>query len=222
MPGTQRLRGGRSDQSIYRFRGADIRNILEFERTFPDATVVVLDQNYRPSQTILDAANAVITKNPGRKPKELWTAPVQATASSASARMTRWTRRRGWRVAPGALRAEGRPWSELAIFYRTNARAGPWRNTGPAWRAVPGSRRHWVLRPARGTDAMAYLKLAANPADEVAARRVLNVPRRGVGDTSVARVDARAVANDSASWGACGPLRKQASPDGRPQGFVPS
>ena len=140
---------GDSDQSIYQFRGADIRNILEFEQAFPDATVVVLDQNYRSTQTILDAANAVITRNEGRTPKELWTAAgrgeriVRYRADDEDDE-ARWITRR------------------LARFYdRREVR-----------------------------DALAHLRLAANPADEVAARRILNVPRRGVGDTSIARVDA--------------------------------
>ena len=188
---------GDSDQSIYRFRGADIRNILEFERTFPDATVVVLDQNYRSSQTILDAANAVITKNPGRKPKELWTAAgpgdhIVRFRADDEVDEAAWVAGR-----LRALRAEGRPWSDLAIFYRTNAQSRAVEEQlvrlGVPYRVVGGTR-FYDRREVR--DAMAYLKLAANPADEVAARRVLNVPRRGVGDTSVARVDARAVAND--------------------------
>ena len=187
---------GDSDQSIYRFRGADIRNILEFERTFPDATVVVLDQNYRSSQTILDAANAVITKNPGRKPKELWTAAgpgdhIVRFRADDEVDEAAWVAGR-----LRALRAEGRPWSDLAIFYRTNAQSRAVEEQlvrlGVPYRVVGGTR-FYDRREVR--DAMAYLKLAANPADEVAARRVLNVPRRGVGDTSVARVDARAVAD---------------------------
>ncbi|MEC9426315.1 MAG: UvrD-helicase domain-containing protein [Actinomycetota bacterium] len=187
---------GDSDQSIYRFRGADIRNILEFERTFPDATVVVLDQNYRSSQTILDAANAVITKNPGRKPKELWTAAgpgdhIVRFRADDEVDEAAWVAGR-----LRTLRAEGRPWSDLAIFYRTNAQSRAVEEQlvqlGVPYRVVGGTR-FYDRREVR--DAMAYLKLAANPADEVAARRVLNVPRRGVGDTSVAKIDARAVAD---------------------------
>ena len=165
---------GDSDQSIYRFRGADIRNILEFERTFPDATVVVLDQNYRSSQTILDAANAVITKNPGRKPKELW------TAAGPGDRIVRFRAddemdEAAWVAGRlRALRAEDRPWSDLAIFYRTNAQSRAVEEQlvrlGVPYRVVGGTR-FYDRREVR--DAMAYLKLAANPADEVAARRCL-------------------------------------------------
>ena len=187
---------GDSDQSIYRFRGADIRNILEFERAFPDATVVVLDQNYRSSQTILDAANAVITRNSDRQPKHLW------TDAGPGDRIVRYRAddevdEARWVVGRlRSLHGEGRRWSDMAVFYRTNAQSRAVEeqmvNLGVPYRVVGGTR-FYDRREVR--DAMAYLKLAANPADEVAARRVLNVPRRGVGDTSVARVDALAAAS---------------------------
>ena len=186
---------GDSDQSIYRFRGADIRNILEFERTFPDATVVVLDQNYRSTQTILDAANAVITKNPDRQPKELW------TDAGPGDRIVRFRAddevdEARWVVEQlRSLHGEGRSWSDLAVFYRTNAQSRAIEEQlvrlGVPYRVVGGTR-FYDRREVR--DAMAYLKLAANPADEVAARRILNVPKRGVGDTSVTRIDERAAA----------------------------
>ena len=186
---------GDSDQSIYRFRGADIRNILEFERTFPDATVVVLDQNYRSTQTILDAANAVITKNPDRQPKELWTDAgpgdrIVRFRADDEVDEARWVVER-----LRSLHGEGRRWSDLAVFYRTNAQSRAIEEQlvrlGVPYRVVGGTR-FYDRREVR--DAMAYLKLAANPADEVAARRILNVPKRGVGDTSVTRVDERAAA----------------------------
>ena len=182
---------GDSDQSIYRFRGADIRNILEFERAFPDATVVVLDQNYRSSQTILDAANAVITRNPGRQPKHLW------TDAGTGDRVVRYRAddevdEARWVVGRiRSLHDAGRRWSDMAVFYRTNAQSRAVEeqmvNLGVSYRVIGGTR-FYDRREVR--DALAYLKLAANPVDEVAARRVLNVPRRGVGDTSVAKVDA--------------------------------
>ena len=182
---------GDSDQSIYRFRGADIRNILEFERAFPDATVVVLDQNYRSSQTILDAANAVITRNPGRQPKHLWTDAgpgdrVVRYRADDEVDEARWVVGR-----IRSLHDAGRRWSDMAVFYRTNAQSRAVEeqmvNLGVSYRVIGGTR-FYDRREVR--DALAYLKLAANPVDEVAARRVLNVPRRGVGDTSVAKVDA--------------------------------
>ncbi|HJP24835.1 MAG: UvrD-helicase domain-containing protein [Acidimicrobiales bacterium] len=188
---------GDSDQSIYRFRGADIRNILEFERSFPDATVVVLDQNYRSTQTILDAANAVITRNGGRKPKELWTdagsgEPITRFRADDENDEARWVVSQLRRLHDG-----GRPWTDMAVFYRTNAQSRAVEEQlvmlGVPYKVV-GGLRFYDRREVR--DAMAYLKLATNPADEVAAKRVLNVPKRGVGNTSVARLDAHAASKD--------------------------
>ena len=187
---------GDSDQSIYRFRGADIRNILDFEESFPEATVVVLDQNYRSSQTILDAANAVITRNAGRKPKELWTDagsgdPITRYRADDETDEARWVVGQLRRLHDG-----GRPWPDMAVFYRTNAQSRAIEEQlvtlGVPYKVV-GGLRFYDRREVR--DAMAYLKLAVNPADEVAAKRVLNVPKRGVGDTSVARVDAHAASS---------------------------
>ncbi|MDG2428908.1 MAG: UvrD-helicase domain-containing protein [Acidimicrobiales bacterium] len=186
---------GDSDQSIYRFRGADIRNILDFERSFPDATVVVLDQNYRSTQTILDAANAVITKNMGRKPKDLWTDagvgdPITRYRAEDENDEARWVVSQFRRFHSG-----GKPWTDMAVFYRTNAQSRAIEEQlvtlGVPYKVV-GGLRFYDRREVR--DAMAYLKLAANLVDEVAAKRVLNVPKRGVGETSVARVDAYAMA----------------------------
>ena len=183
---------GDSDQSIYQFRGADIRNILEFEQAFPDATVIVLDQNYRSTQTILDAANAVITRNEGRTPKELWTAAgrgeriVRYRADDEDDE-ARWITRRLAGFHDGGRYC----WPEMAVFYRTNAQSRAIEEQlirfGVPYRVIGGTR-FYDRREVR--DALAHLRLAANPADEVAARRILNVPRRGVGDTSIARVDA--------------------------------
>ena len=197
---------GDGDQSIYRFRGADLRNIETFEKTFVgqavrlgrpelEPTVVVLDQNYRSTQTILDAANAVITRNEGRKPKELWTSagqgePITRFRADDEQDEARWVVGR-----LKAMHGEGRPWADLAVFYRTNAQSRAIEeqlvSLGVPYRVV-GGLRFYDRREVR--DAMAYLKLAANPADEVAAKRVLNVPKRGVGDTSVAKLDAFAAA----------------------------
>src|SRR4051812_25670374 len=188
---------GDADQSVYAFRGADMRNILDFETSFPDATIVVLDQNYRSTQTILDAANAVIANNVGRKPKNLWTdqghgekiakytAEDEGDESAfVSSEITR-------------LHDEGdRRWSDFAIFYRTNAqsRAVEERLTrvGIPYKVIGGTR-FYDRREVK--DALAYLKAAANPADEVSLKRVVNVPKRGVGDTTIARIDAWANAH---------------------------
>ena len=182
---------GDSDQSIYQFRGADVRNILNFEKVFPDATVIVLDQNYRSTQTILDAANEVISRNSGRQPKDLWTEEgngesivmYQASNEDDEAK---------W-VAEKIISYKRAGYSELsdvAIFYRTNAQSRAFEEQlnrlGMAYRVVGGTR-FYDRREVR--DALAYLRLAVNPLDEVALRRVLNVPKRGVGDTSLGKIE---------------------------------
>ena len=182
---------GDSDQSIYQFRGADVRNILNFEKVFPDATVIVLDQNYRSTQTILDAANEVISRNSGRQPKDLWTEEgngesivmYQASNEDDEAK---------W-VAEKIISYKRAGYSELsdvAIFYRTNAQSRAieeqLNRLGMAYRVVGGTR-FYDRREVR--DALAYLRLAVNPLDEVALRRVLNVPKRGVGDTSLGKIE---------------------------------
>jgi DNA helicase II / ATP-dependent DNA helicase PcrA len=194
---------GDGDQSIYKFRGADIRNILEFEEAFPGANVVVLEQNYRSTQTILDAANAVIANNAHRKPKALWTDQVDGEL------VTRYHAEdehdegawlasevlRLHRTARSSTGADGRSyeWGDVAVFYRTNAQS----------RAVEEElvRRNIPYKVVGGTkfydrrevkDLLGYLRVIANPADEVSLKRIVNVPKRGVGDTSVARIDRRA------------------------------
>jgi DNA helicase-2/ATP-dependent DNA helicase PcrA len=187
---------GDSDQSVYKFRGADIRNILEFEDAFPDATMIVLEQNYRSTQTILDAANAVIANNLLRKPKALWTEQVGGElintyyaedehdeAAWATNRMQRLHETENYR------------WADMAVFYRTNAQSRVLeehlvRENIPY--KVVGGTRFYERREVR--DALAYLRAVANPTDEVSLRRIVNVPKRGVGDTSVARLEAWAAA----------------------------
>jgi DNA helicase-2/ATP-dependent DNA helicase PcrA len=184
---------GDADQSIYRFRGADFRNILDFEDAFPDATTIVLDQNYRSTQTILDAANAVITHNAERKPKNLWT---DRGAGEPIVRYFAEDAGDEARFVAGRLRDlhdEGRPWTDLAVLYRTNAQSrmieeALMRDAIPY--KVIGGTRFYDRREVR--DAVAYLRVAVNPLDEMSIRRVVNVPRRGIGDTSLARVVAHA------------------------------
>jgi DNA helicase-2/ATP-dependent DNA helicase PcrA len=183
--------------SIYQFRGADIRNILEFEEAFPDATVIVLEQNYRSTQTILDAANAVIAHNAGRKPKELWT---DSGAGSAIVRYhaddegdeAQWVAREMSR-----LHSEGERWGDIAVFYRTNAQSRVLEESllrlGIPYKVIGGTR-FYDRREIK--DVLAYLRAVVNPVDEVSIKRVLNVPRRGVGDGTVGRLDAWARAND--------------------------
>jgi DNA helicase-2/ATP-dependent DNA helicase PcrA len=187
---------GDSDQSIYRFRGADIRNINEFEEAFPDATVIVLDQNYRSTQRILDAANAVIANNQSRKPKELWT---EAGAGEMLVRYhaedegdeAQWVAHELSR-----LHDEGERWSDAAVFYRANAQSRIMEEAllrvGIPYKVVGGTR-FYDRREIK--DALAFLKAAVNPVDEVSVKRVLNVPKRGIGDSSIGRLDAWATAH---------------------------
>ena len=188
---------GDSDQSVYAFRGADIRNILEFEKAFPDTGVVVLDQNYRSTQTILDAANSVISNNYGRKPKELWT-DKSGGDKIVMYRADDEVDEAAWIIGElqrlhgqGGLR-----WSDVAIFYRANAQSRilEERLAGVSvpYRVVGGTR-FYDRREVK--DALAYLRAVVNPADEVSLKRVLNVPKRGIGDSSVTRLDQYANSN---------------------------
>ena len=138
---------GDSDQSIYQFRGADIRNILQFEEAFPEATVVVLEQNYRSTQTILDAANAVITNNMGRKPKDLWTdegrgAPIVRYHADDETDEAQWVAR----TISDLHDDDDLRWGDVAVFYRTNAQSRVHRRAPDAHEhPVPGHRRHPLL-----------------------------------------------------------------------------
>jgi DNA helicase-2/ATP-dependent DNA helicase PcrA len=181
---------GDDDQSIYSWRGADIRNILEFEYDYPEATVIKLEQNYRSTQTILDAANAVIVNNQRRKPKRLFTegnAGQQIALYQASDE-----RDEGRWIASEIekLHRAGRPYQDFAVFYRTNAQSRTLEDmllrAGVPYRIVGGTR---FFDRAEIRDVMAYLKLVINPSDEIAAKRVINVPRRGVGKTSIGRIE---------------------------------
>ena len=188
---------GDSDQSVYRFRGADIRNILEFEEAFPDATLIVLEQNYRSTQTILDAANSVIANNQMRKPKALWTEQVggeliQRYYAEDEHDEALWV---GHQIA--RLHDEtGYRWGDVAIFYRTNAMSRVLEETlvrlGLPYKVVGGTR-FYDRREVK--DTIAYLRAVVNPSDEVSMKRVVNVPKRGVGDTSINRLEAWAAAH---------------------------
>ena len=182
---------GDGDQSIYRFRGADIRNILEFETTFPDAQVVLLEQNYRSTQTVLDAANAVITQNEGRKPKELWTEAgpgekIMRYFADDEVDEAQWVAHEIARLHEGGTHR----WGDMAVFYRTNAQSRALEEylvrVNIPYKVVGGTR-FYDRREIK--DALAYLKAVVNPVDEVSVKRVLNVPKRGVGDSTVAKLD---------------------------------
>jgi DNA helicase-2/ATP-dependent DNA helicase PcrA len=187
---------GDTDQSVYRFRGADYRNILQFEDAFPEVTTVVLDQNYRSTQSILDAANAVIANNVSRKPKNLWT-----DAGRGDPVVRYWAEDEGDEATfvarqAIALHDDGQAWRDIAVLYRTNAQSRvveeAMMRLGVPYKVVGGTR-FYDRREVK--DAMAYLRAVVNPVDEVSVKRVLNVPKRGVGDASVAKLDAYAVAN---------------------------
>jgi len=175
---------GDADQSIYAFRGATIRNIVEFEEDYPDATVILLEQNYRSTQTILSAANAVVSRNPGRKPKNLWSdagagPPIVGYVADNEHDEAAFVAEEVDRLSD---EGEAKP-GQVAVFYRTNAQSRVFEEVfirvGLPYRVVGGVR-FYERREVR--DLLAYLRLIANPADEVSLRRVLNVPRRGIGD----------------------------------------
>jgi DNA helicase-2/ATP-dependent DNA helicase PcrA len=183
---------GDSDQSVYKWRGADIRNILEFERAFPNTTTIVLEQNFRSTQTILSAANAVIANNLGRPAKELFTVgdagdPVLRYRAEDERDEASWVSGEILRLRAAA----GLAWGDIAIFYRTNAQSRALEDslifTGIPYKVVGGAK-FYDRREVK--DILAYVRVLANPDDEVSARRVVNVPKRGIGDTSVARLAA--------------------------------
>ncbi|WP_222849079.1 DNA helicase PcrA [Trebonia kvetii] len=175
---------GDADQSIYAFRGATIRNIVEFEEDYPDATVILLEQNYRSTQNILAAANAVVSRNPGRKPKNLWSdagdgPPITGYVADNEHDEAAFVAEEVDRLNDEGLAAPG----QVAVFYRTNAQSRVFEEVfirvGLPYRVVGGVR-FYERREVR--DLLAYLRLIANPADEVSLRRVLNVPKRGIGE----------------------------------------
>jgi DNA helicase-2/ATP-dependent DNA helicase PcrA len=186
---------GDPDQSIYRFRGADLRNILDFERDFPGCRVVRLEQNYRSTGRILEIAAAVIAHNQARKEKGLWTENVRGEPARLF-RARDETEEALWVARTVAeLRGEGQPLDGVAVLYRTNAQS---RVLEDAFRAaglpyhIVGSVRFYERREIK--DALAYLRLVTNPADDLAFRRALGAPPRGVGRTTLARLQELAAA----------------------------
>ena len=193
---------GDADQSIYAFRGATIRNIIQFESDYPNARVVVLDQNYRSTQAILSAANAVISRNPTRKAKNLWSDLGDGEqlrgyvadnehdeAAFVAQEITSLTKYHS--IKP----------SEVAVFYRTNAQSRVFEEVfiriGLPYKVVGGVR-FYERKEVR--DLLAYLRVIANPTDEVSMRRVLNTPKRGIGDRAEALVDAHAQRAQISFW----------------------
>lgn len=194
---------GDADQSIYAFRGATIRNILEFERDFADARTILLEQNYRSTQTILNAANAVIDRNTSRKPKRLWSdagtgEPIVAYVADTEHAEADWVAREIDRLVDDG---ETRP-GDVAVFYRTNAQSRVFEEVfirvGLPYKVVGGVR-FYERKEVR--DALAYLRAVVNDDDTVSLRRILNTPRRGIGERAEACVEALA-SRDRISFGA--------------------
>src|SRR6201986_3914431 len=175
---------GDADQSIYAFRGATIRNIAEFEQDLPDARVIVLEQNYRSTQNILSAANAVVSRNASRKPKNLWS--DQGTGPLITGYVADSEHDEAAFVAEEVDKltdaGEATP-GDVAVFYRTNAQSRVFEEVfirvGLPYKVIGGVR-FYERRKVR--DLLAYLRLIANPADEVSLRRIVNVPKRGIGE----------------------------------------
>lgn len=186
---------GDADQSIYAFRGATIRNILQFEEDYPDATTILLEQNYRSTQTILSAANAVIERNESRRPKNLWTnagAGAQITGYVADTEHdeAQFVADEIDRLTDNGEAKAG----DVAVFYRTNAQSRVFEEifirVGLPYKVVGGVR-FYERKEVR--DVLAYLRVLANPEDNVPLRRILNVPKRGIGERAEAMIDALAL-----------------------------
>jgi DNA helicase-2/ATP-dependent DNA helicase PcrA len=195
---------GDADQSIYAFRGATIRNIAEFEADYPNAKVILLEQNYRSTQTILSAANAVISRNPDRKPKNLWTdrgngEPIVGWVAGDEHEEATFVANEVDRLTDEGVALP----RDVAIFYRTNAASRVFEEVfirvGLPYRVVGGVR-FYERREVR--DALAYLRVLANPEDVVSLRRILNVPKRGIGDRAEACLDALASRERISFWAA--------------------
>ena len=193
---------GDSDQSIYAFRGATIRNIEEFERDFTGARTILLEQNYRSTQNILSAANAVIARNTGRRAKNLWTASGDGALITLDAADSEHDEARFVVGEIDRLADSGVEWGDIAVFYRTNAQSRALEELlvrqGIPYRVVGGTR-FYERREIK--DALAYLQVISNPDDTVAARRILNVPKRGIGAKAEEAIAAHA-AHYGISFGA--------------------
>lgn len=195
---------GDDDQSIYSWRGADIQNILDFEKDYPDAHVVRLEQNYRSTGHILAAANAVVANNSRRKPKRLFTdagdgEKIRVFQASDERDEGRWIGSEIEKLHDG-----GTSYDDMAVFYRTNAQSrileDMFLRAGVPYKIVGGTR---FFDRAEVRDVMAYLKLVVNPDDDVAALRVVNTPRRGIGTTSINKIRELAVDEGISFFSAC-------------------
>lgn len=201
---------GDSDQSIYAFRGADIRNIQDFEQDFPNATTIMLEQNYRSTQTILDAANAVISNNTNRKPKKLWTSlgkgsPIVGYVADNAQGEATWVAQEIARLAS----EDGVNYSDIAIMYRANSQSRSLEDalikSGLPYQLVGGTK-FYERREVK--DALAYLQSIANPDDDVNMRRILNVPKRGLGARAESQITSYAKENSISFWSALSQIDK--------------
>jgi DNA helicase-2/ATP-dependent DNA helicase PcrA len=180
---------GDDDQSIYRWRGADRRNILDFRASFPDATLIKLEQNYRSTQRILRAANAVIARNTDREPKELWTDNPEGDAILVVRTMDERDEARLVLRGIRELSSQGHRLSDVAVFYRTHAQSRvieeSLRSANIGYRIVGGMR---FYDRAEVKDLLAYLRVMTNPSDDMSLLRIINTPSRGIGKTTITRL----------------------------------
>lgn len=197
---------GDSDQSIYRWRGADIANILSFEKDYPNASVILLEQNYRSTKRILNAANEVIQNNSNRKPKNLWTENDEGAKISYFRGDNEFGE--GQFVAGKIRELVGsgkRSFSDIAILYRTNAQSRVIEETLMKANInynIVGGTKFYDRKEIK--DILAYLRLVANPDDDISFARIVNVPKRGVGATSVDKIAAYADMNGMSLFEALG------------------
>ena len=180
---------GDEDQSIYSWRGADIRNILDFERDFPNAKIIRLEQNYRSTKNILDAASAVVENNKERKGKKLWTESDAGARSASTPHSTPKTKRSS-SPTPSRSTSRSNPDDRVAVLYRTNSQSRQieeaLRRYGRKYNVVGGFS---FYQRAEIKDMVAYLKLAASTADSVSLMRIINTPARGIGRTTVEQIE---------------------------------
>ncbi|MFM7776008.1 MAG: 3'-5' exonuclease, partial [Actinomycetota bacterium] len=193
---------GDADQSIYGFRGATIRNILQFEEDYPDATTILLEQNYRSTQNILSAANAVITKNESRKEKNLWSdagsgSKLVGFVAENEHHEAEFVRDELYKLSDTGKSRYG----DTAIFYRTNAQSRVFEEifmrAGVPYKVVGGVR---FYERKEVKDLLAYLRVLVNPDDEVSLRRIINTPKRGIGDRALDSIDDLAKRDTISFW----------------------
>ena len=193
---------GDDDQSIYSWRGADVNLILRFEKDYPDAKVLKLEQNYRSTRRILDAAYAVVSNNKGRKEKRLWTEnpeglPLTKYEAATERLEAEWV----VNTIFTQVQAGKRKWSDFAVLYRTNAQSRVLEDMLRAW-SVPyrivGGQRFYDRKEIK--DALAYLRVIHNPNDSVSLKRIINVPARGIGNTTLTKLEAETLLTDSSLW----------------------